>query len=91
MIRAAIINVTGYVGAELARLLAGHPQVEIACLTGRSQAGKRLPEVFPHLWSVDLPILDNVEGECGCRDLGAAARGGGGDTGAVRADGHGGD
>ena len=63
MIRAAIINVTGYVGAELARLLAGHPQVEIACLTGRSQAGKRLPEVFPHLWSVDLPILDNVEGE----------------------------
>ena len=55
MIRAGIINVTGYVGAELARLLAEHPEVEVASVTGRSQAGKRLAEVFPHLWSVDLP------------------------------------
>lgn len=56
MIRAGIINVTGYVGAELARLLGQHPGVEIAGVTGRSQAGKRLAEVFPHLWSLDLPI-----------------------------------
>ncbi len=62
-IRAAIINVTGYVGAELARLLAQHPAVEIVCVTGRSEVGKRLPEVFPHLWSVDLPIVAEVEGE----------------------------
>ena len=61
VIRAGIINVTGYVGAELARLLAGHPQVEIAAVTGRSQAGKRLPEVFPHLWSIDRPIVEEVE------------------------------
>ena len=60
-IRAAIINVTGYVGAELARLLDQHPAVEIVCVTGRSEAGKRLPEVFPHLWSVDLPIVADVE------------------------------
>ena len=60
-IRAAIINVTGYVGAELARLLAQHPRVEIVCVTGRSEVGKRLPEVFPHLWSLDLPIVAEVE------------------------------
>lgn len=60
MIRAGIINVTGYVGAELARLLAEHPEVEIASVTGRSQAGKRLPEVFPHLWPVDLPITEEL-------------------------------
>lgn len=63
MIRAGILNVTGYVGAELARLLAGHPQVTIAGVTGRSQAGKRLAEVFPHLWSVDLPITEELEQE----------------------------
>ncbi len=61
VVRAAIINVTGYVGAELARLLAQHPAVEIACVTGRSEVGKRLPEVFPHLWSVDLPIVADVD------------------------------
>ncbi len=59
-IRAAIINVTGYVGAELARLLDQHPAVEIVSVTGRSEVGNRLPEVFPHLWSVDLPIEADV-------------------------------
>lgn len=63
MIRAGIINVTGYVGAELARLLAGHPEVQIASVTGRSQAGKRLPEVFPHLWAIDLPITEELDEE----------------------------
>jgi N-acetyl-gamma-glutamyl-phosphate reductase len=55
-LRAGILNVTGYAGAELAKLLHGHPQVELVAVTGRSAAGKRLPEVFPHLWQVDLPI-----------------------------------
>ena len=59
-LRAAIINATGYVGAELARLLAQHPAVEIISVTGRSEVGKRLPEVFPHLWSLDLPITADV-------------------------------
>ena len=63
MIRAGIINVTGYVGAELARLLAEHPEVEVASVTGRSQAGKRLAEVFPHLWSVDLPVQEELSDE----------------------------
>jgi N-acetyl-gamma-glutamyl-phosphate reductase len=60
VIRAGIINVTGYVGAELARLLGGHPGVELVGATGRSQAGKRLVDVFPHLWSLDLPIEESL-------------------------------
>ena len=63
MIRAGILNVTGYVGAELARLLAGHPEVEITSVTGRSGAGQRLPDIFPHLWSLDLPITEEIEGD----------------------------
>jgi len=60
MKRAGILNVTGYAGSELARLLHGHPDVTIAGVTGRSAAGKRLPEVFPHLWQLDLPIAESL-------------------------------
>ena len=51
-----IINVTGYVGVELARLLYQHPEVELTSVTGRSTAGQKLGTVFPHLASIDLTI-----------------------------------
>jgi len=51
-----IINVTGYAGVELARLLYQHPEVELTSVTGRSAAGQRLGEVFPHLSCIDLTI-----------------------------------
>ena len=63
--KVGIINVTGYTGVELARLLVQHPQVELTSVTGRSAAGQRLGEVFPHLASVDLTI----EAELGEVDL----------------------
>ncbi len=37
--RVGIINVTGYAGAELARLLHRHPEVDLVSITGRSAAG----------------------------------------------------
>jgi N-acetyl-gamma-glutamyl-phosphate reductase len=55
-IRVGIVNVTGYAGVELARLLSRHPSVELVSVSGRSAAGKKLGEVFPHLASVDLTI-----------------------------------
>ena len=60
--KVGIINVTGYAGSELARILYQHPEVEIASVTGRSAAGKRLPEVLPHLWKMDLPITESIQG-----------------------------
>ncbi len=59
-IRAGIINVTGYAGGELARLLYNHPEVELTAVTGRSEAGKQLVEVFPHLFSYDLRIEPEI-------------------------------
>ena len=56
MVKVGIINVTGYVGMELARLLHQHPQVELASITGRSAVGQRLVEVLPHLADIDLAI-----------------------------------
>jgi len=55
-VKVSIINVTSYMGAELARLLSRHPAVQIVSVTGRSEAGKRLGEVLPHLAAIDLPI-----------------------------------
>jgi len=55
-IRAGIINVTGYAGVELARLLHQHPEVELVSVTGRSAAGNKLGKVFPHLFPIDLMI-----------------------------------
>ncbi|MBA7666440.1 N-acetyl-gamma-glutamyl-phosphate reductase [subsurface metagenome] len=54
--KVGIINVTGYAGVELARLLYQHPEVELASVTGRSAAGQKLGNVFPHLASIDLTI-----------------------------------
>ena len=54
--KVGIINVTGYAGVELARLLCQHPQVELTSVTGRSAAGQKLGKVFPHLASMDLTI-----------------------------------
>ena len=58
--RVGIINVTGYAGVELARLLSQHPQVVLTSVTGRSAASQRLAEVFPHLAGTDLVIEDRL-------------------------------
>jgi N-acetyl-gamma-glutamyl-phosphate reductase len=63
-VRVGIINVTGYAGLELARLLYRHPQVKLISVTGRSAAGQKLAEVFPHLAEIDItitPELDEVD------------------------------
>ncbi|MFC1908488.1 N-acetyl-gamma-glutamyl-phosphate reductase [Chloroflexota bacterium] len=61
-IRVGIINVTGYAGVELARLLHQHPEVELTSVTGRSAAGQTLDKVFPHLAGLNLTI-ENKLGE----------------------------
>lgn len=61
-IKAGIINVTGYAGVELARLLWQHPNAEVTSVTGRSAAGKKLGEVFPHLGCTGLTITAELEG-----------------------------
>lgn len=59
MIRAGIVGGTGYTGQELLRLLAGHPQVELALITSRGEAGTPASEMFPNLRGVvDLPFCE---------------------------------
>jgi len=49
MIRTAILGSSGYVGGELLRLLAAHPDLRPARLFGDSKAGQPLGAVHPHL------------------------------------------
>jgi N-acetyl-gamma-glutamyl-phosphate reductase len=61
MVRAAIIGASGYTGAELVRLLSGHPHVRITTLCADRKAGMGMGAVFPHLAWLDLPALITVE------------------------------
>jgi len=47
MKRVGVVGATGYAGAELVRLLAGHPEVELAVVTSRQFAGKRFDAAYP--------------------------------------------
>ncbi|MBZ0277180.1 MAG: N-acetyl-gamma-glutamyl-phosphate reductase, partial [Anaerolineae bacterium] len=52
MIRAAIVGGSGYTGGELLRLLHFHPQVEVAQITSREQAGRYVHTVHPNMRGV---------------------------------------
>ncbi|HFQ13420.1 MAG TPA: N-acetyl-gamma-glutamyl-phosphate reductase [Gammaproteobacteria bacterium] len=49
MIKAGIVGGTGYTGVELLRLLAAHPEVELAVITSRSEEGVAVADMFPNL------------------------------------------
>lgn len=49
MIKAGIVGGTGYTGVELLRILAGHPQVELASITSRAEADTAVADVFANL------------------------------------------
>jgi len=63
--RVAIAGASGYAGGELLRLVASHPQLEIAAVTAHGNAGQRVGDVHPHLRSV----ADLVLGETGAAAL----------------------
>lgn len=52
MIRVGILGATGYAGAELVRILSGHPGVELTLLTSRQYAGKGFDEIYPSMAGV---------------------------------------
>ncbi len=49
LVKVGIVGVSGYTGGELARLLSGHPGVDITVVCGNQNAGKYLGIVFPSL------------------------------------------
>ena len=48
-IQAVVLGATGYVGGELLRLIAAHPQFEFAAAVSESRGGQAIADTFPHL------------------------------------------
>ena len=59
--RIAIIGASGYTGAELMRLAAGHPKLQIVTLGADRSAGQEIANVFPALRHLRLPRLQSAE------------------------------
>jgi N-acetyl-gamma-glutamyl-phosphate reductase len=60
-IRIGILGASGYTGADLIRLAACHPNIELGVLAASSHAGKPLAEVFPHFAFLKAPDLVKAE------------------------------
>ena len=67
--KAAILGASGYLGAELLRLLAGHPEIEVALAQADSTAGRRFASVYPGLESAYGELVlgpSDLEAALGC-------------------------
>ncbi|MBR7006096.1 MAG: N-acetyl-gamma-glutamyl-phosphate reductase [Candidatus Methanomethylophilaceae archaeon] len=61
MTRVGIIGGTGYAGGELARILCTHPDVEIAAMTSRQNAGAKVQNVHTYLKGyLDLEFTEKI-------------------------------
>ena len=66
MIKVGIVGGTGYTGIELLRILARHPQAELAVITSRKEAGVPVAKLFPSLrGAVSLDFSDPSKGDLG--------------------------
>ncbi len=61
-IKVGIVGANGYAGAEVLRLIAGHPFAELCVVTSRAHLGKRVSDVFPAL-PCDLAFSDVSDAE----------------------------
>lgn len=70
MLSAGVVGGTGYTGVELLRLLVMHPEVELKCVTSRSEAGKRVADMFPNLRGhTDIMFTEPDEESLGSCDI----------------------
>lgn len=49
MTSVGIIGASGYTGAELLRICAGHPELDVRVATGDTQAGRAIADLYPSL------------------------------------------
>ena len=63
MIKVGIIGATGYAGAEIARILLGHPEAEVVWYGSKSYIGEEFSSVFGSLFTIidDKCLDDNME------------------------------
>ncbi len=60
-IKTVILGASGYTGAEILRFALLHSNIEITAISAESKAGMQMQDVFPHLYGIDLPILQKID------------------------------
>ncbi|MFR7670151.1 MAG: Gfo/Idh/MocA family oxidoreductase [Collinsella sp.] len=68
-LKVGIVGAAGYAGAELIRLVLGHPEFELVAITSNADAGQPLSAVYPSFTGVsdlvftthDAPELKNCD------------------------------
>lgn len=55
--KVAVAGASGYVGGELLRLIAMHPDLELGAVTANTNAGQKLSALHPHLQSFSDRVL----------------------------------
>ena len=63
MIRVGVVGATGYAGAELVRILAGHEKVQLTVLTSRQHAGAAFSDVYPAMAGIVDTALESYHPE----------------------------
>jgi N-acetyl-gamma-glutamyl-phosphate reductase len=61
--RAAVAGASGYVGAELLRLIHEHPMLELGAITAYSNVGERVATIHPHLATVSDRVFESTTAE----------------------------
>lgn len=61
--RVAVAGASGYVGSELLRLIAEHPELELGAVTAHSNAGELIGSIHPHLASFADRVLQPTTSE----------------------------
>lgn len=61
MIKVAVVGASGYTGIELLRILHGHQEVEVTCVTSERSAGKSVAEIFPSVRDRYSLVLERLE------------------------------
>ncbi|UCF91912.1 MAG: N-acetyl-gamma-glutamyl-phosphate reductase [Desulfobacterales bacterium] len=71
MLKVGVVGATGYAGAELVRILAGHPAAELTVLTSRQYAGVKFDEIYPSMAGIVGLVCEElaIDQVCGQADF----------------------
>src|SRR5215831_16440131 len=69
MISVGIVGGSGYTGAELLRLCASHPNLDVRLATGDTQAGTKVADLYPSLTGAYPDLTFTPYSAAGCEGL----------------------
>jgi len=63
MLRVGVAGASGYMGAELLRLLSVHPKVQVTAVTSERLSGERVDCVYPHLRGLSDLVFEDLDSQ----------------------------